>query len=250
MHAMTRPQARQTLGRVADTIAEIDRECRTRLNDVEHGLVNVKLEFRDRAIRETGKKLTEETLIAWLVQQKLCSTGRQVHWECPYPGNRKRKCDLVIRVGDAGQLWLELKLACKAWFNCQGGAAYSNSVYLQYLQGKHHTHSFRHDFEKLGSASIPDGDYRAVCLIGFDSVDAPMDAQVAAVVRAARKENGLWLAATEGHWPDRRCPEFRISVWSWLLAPQKRPAERNAAPDRGRHPGFARHKGFAGGPSG
>jgi len=218
---MTSVEVHQTLERVADAVAEIDRECGTLLNEIEHGLVNVKLEFRDRAIEQTGKRLTEETLIAWLVQQKLVNNGRQVQWELRYPGNRRRKCDLVICVGAGSRLWLELKVAWKAWFGCENGPTYSNSNYLPYLQGKNHTHSFRGDFEKLGSASIADEDYRAVCLIGFDWAQAPMDAEVAGVVEAACQANARWERATARHWPDRRCRDFRINVWSWTWQPQK-----------------------------
>jgi hypothetical protein len=230
---MTIAEARQTLEAVSDAIAEIDQDRRTQLNGIEYGLVNIKLELRERAIRETGKKLTEEQLIAWLAHQKLSSLGRQVDWELPYPGNPRRKCDLVIQVGAAGFLWLELKLAWKAWFNCQGEPTYSNNCYLPYLQGKHHTHSFRHDFEKLERANIPDCDYRAVCLIGFDWVQSPMDAEVTAVIQAVREENGLWIAATERLWADRRCRDFRVNVGSWLLPPRSRHDEVAAGVDSG-----------------
>jgi hypothetical protein len=52
-----------------------------------------------------------------------------------------------------------------------------------------------------------------------------MDAEVAAVVRAACEKNGRWVAASGRHWPDRRCRDFRINVLSWLLPPQARHAE-------------------------
>ena len=237
MQTMTRTEACQCLERVTDAIAEIDQECRTLLDNIEHGLVNVKLEFRDRALQKSGKNLTEEGLIAWLVHQKVGHAGQKVEWEVPYPGVCGRKCDLVMHTASACRLWLELKLAWKAWFNCQGGATYSNGNYLPYLQGKHHTHSFRHDFEKLGSANVRESDCRAVCLIGFDWVQAPMDAEVAAVVEAARQDDGPWEAATARRWQDRRCRDFRISVWSWVLPSQPKHAELGAAPDGGRKAG-------------
>ena len=217
--AAAAPAVIETLERVTASIAEIDEECRTILGGVEHGLVNVKAEFRELASRQTGKKLTEETLIAWLVQQKLVSAGRQIDWEVPYPGHRQSACDLVIDVGARCRLWLELKLSWKAWFNCRSAPTYSNGWYQSYLWGTNRTHSFRHDFEKLGNARIPGADHRAVCLIGFDRVQAPMDAEVMAVVHAAREEDGRWVAATERCWSDRRCRDFRINVWSWVLSP-------------------------------
>jgi hypothetical protein len=212
-------EIRQALESVTDAIYQIDQQCCTPLNDIEHGLVNVKLEFRARAMQETNKKLTEERLIAWLVWQKLASAGWRVDWEVPYPGVRKKWCDLVVHVNDASRLWLELKLASKAWFNCEGKPSYANSCYLPYLQGTSRTHSFRHDFKKLQDAKFPDVDCRAICLIGFDCVKAPMDEEVMAVVRNVIYQGKPWNLVTERHWPDRRCADFQISVWHWQLPP-------------------------------
>jgi hypothetical protein len=214
---MSNIEVRQVLESVIDAICEIDQECRTLLNGVEHGLANVKLEFQDQLFQETNKKLTEEPLIAWLVRKTLIGPNVEVGWELPYP-EKRTQCDLVIHLRDSVRLWLELKLAWKSWFNCVGAPTYSNRAYASYLDGRDRTHSLRHDFEKLRNANLPAGDHRAVCLIGFDCGNKPMDRDVATVVRQAQ-ELAPWEAAAERHWPDRRCHDFQINVWSWLLHP-------------------------------
>jgi len=218
---VTTAELRPTLERVTDAIAEIDRDCRTILNGIEHGLLNVEAEFKERPLEAKG--LTTEPLIAWLVRQKLASADRKICFEMKYPGSGE-ECDLVFDVGARGQLWLELKLAWKAWFTCRSGPIYSNKSYGNYLRSARRSHSFRRDFGKHKNAGIPAGDHLAVCLIGFDWVQKPMDTDVAAVVETARHEDGPWMPATERHWPDRRCLDFRINVWSWVLSPQVMPA--------------------------
>ena len=95
-----------------DAIHAIDCECTTLCDGIEHGLVNIKLQFGERALKEVGKKLTEETLIAWLAREKLAESGWSADWEFPYPEQRRKKCDLVFPLNGGGRLWLELKLAC------------------------------------------------------------------------------------------------------------------------------------------
>jgi len=210
------------LNEVINCVQEIDRECATVLNDVEHGLINVESEFQERALVETGKFLTGEPLIAWLTWKKLRERGWRAEWEVRYPRSNRKKCDIVVGLDPKEQLWLELKLASKAWFNCEGGPAYNDSLFRSYLRGTHRSHSFRQDFEKL--TDNPEywsaEDYRSVCLIGFDSVARPMDAEVTEMVREVQQAGSLWRLVSEGHWHDRRCSDFRISAWCWLLEGQ------------------------------
>lgn len=73
----------QLLEDVVHCIREIDTECCSQRNGIEHGLVNVKLEFQDQAFKETGRRLTEELLIAWLLRKKLRGGARR----SALPGN-------------------------------------------------------------------------------------------------------------------------------------------------------------------
>ncbi|GMV81249.1 MAG: hypothetical protein AMXMBFR7_24330 [Planctomycetota bacterium] len=211
------------LERIPEFVREIDQACITKLAGVEHGLVNVKLEFRAQALKETGKKLTEEQLIAWLLRRKLAEAGFPVEGEVAYPGGRRAKCDIVVSMGSSGRHWVELKLAWKAWFNCRTAPTYRNPVYLSYLAGSRRTHSLMHDFEKLARARLPAGDRRAVCLIGFDHEQAPMDAEVDSICRNACEAGFSWTLATRTNWPDRRNSAFRYGVWIWTL--DEMPAE-------------------------
>ncbi len=218
---MTDPTFTEILNRVATGINEIDSECTTRLNDIEHGLVNVKREFQDRAYVETGKnkdKLTEEILIAWRLRPKLSTAAWQARPdEEPYPNDHRKHCDLVIDINGTKQLWIELKVAWKAWFNCTCEPTYSNGWYRSYLDGNARKYSFHHDLEKLAAADLSPHDGRAVCLVGFDYKNEPMEEDVRAVVRNFQNQGHRWEVVGERHWPDRRKSDFRINVWCWLL---------------------------------
>jgi hypothetical protein len=203
---------------LADYVAEIDSDCNSVHNGVELGLVNVKPEYEDLAYEVTGRKLSEEQLIAWLLIDKLRRAGHTVEWEVPYPALSRKRCDLVIRLNDRCRLWIELKLAWKSWFNCEGPPVYSNRSYRSYLEGgPSRTHSFRHDFDKLGDLNCPGADYRAVCLVGFDCADRPMGGEINAVVQTIRDQGKAWENLIERSWRDRRCNDFRINVHCWVL---------------------------------
>ena len=154
---------------VVDSIGGIDQDCRTIRNGIEHGLVNVKLEFQERALHETGKKMGEERIIAWLLCHRLSEGGWNTKQEVAFPAKSRKKCDLVVDLGGNCRLWIEIKIAWKAWYNCTRKPDYSNPFYCSYLEGcSYRTHSFRDDLCKLCGHHWQPGDYRAVCLVGFD----------------------------------------------------------------------------------
>lgn len=208
---------KQVLSVVAAQVEEIDRQCKTRLNGIEHGLVNVKREFRERAFEQTGYKLTEEKLIHWLLRQNLLAMGIDATAEVRYPNDSTKSCDLVVGINEAERLWLEVKLAWKAWFNCSGEASYTNGWYRSYMDGTNRSHSFRQDLEKMSRGRWYLNDYRAVCLIGADWREKPMEPDVSAIVTAFRKKGHCWKMIANRHWRDRRCSDFGLHVWCWLL---------------------------------
>jgi hypothetical protein len=171
-------------------------------------------QFQDLALRETGQHLSRERLIVWRLWTKLQNLGWHVDWESPYPRSR-RKCDLVVALRNSARLWLEVKVSWRAWFECERGPVHSNPAYRSYLMGTHRTHSLRHDLEKLGQNPSLAGDYRGVCLIGFDSKRSPMDEDVRSILKSAHERGLPWQATAERHWPDRRNNDFRINVWGW-----------------------------------
>jgi len=216
---MVTAEVSRLLDTLADFVAEIDSDCSSIHNGVELGLVNVKPEYQDVAYEQTGRKLSEEQLIAWRLVDKLRRVRYSVEWEVPYPALSGKRCDLVIRLNDCSRLWIELKLAWKSWFNCEGPPVYSNRSYRSYLEGRNRTYSFRHDFDKLGDLSWSGTDYRAVCLVGFDCADRPMDGEINAVVQTIWDQGRAWEKVIERSWRDRRCGDFQINVHSWVLPP-------------------------------
>jgi hypothetical protein len=204
-------------GSIIGAVHEIDLDCCTLRNGIEHGLANVKLEFHSKLYKLTKKRLTEEPLIAWLIRKKLTASFQKVDWEVPYPGgDSDKRCDLVVHLDGISRMWIELKLAWKAWFNCIGPPTYSNRAYASYLNGRDRTHSLKHDFQKLLTAHLAASDRRAVCLVGFDCTRSPMDKDVTAVV-GQPQQRATWELVAERHWPDRRSPDFRVNIWIWLL---------------------------------
>ena len=179
-------------------------------------MANVKAEFRKRAISELGKKLIEETLIAWQLHKRLVARNWSIEWEhgC-FQTIREKKCDLVVSLDNGERLWLEIKLAWKAWANCKSPPTYANPFYPSYLRGsKIRSHSLRDDFQKLNTL-CPATDHRAVCLVGFDSLADPMDGEVSDIFQEAQLDDPGWQRAMNTHWPDRRNTTFRINVLVW-----------------------------------
>lgn len=209
---------------VTEAICEADRQCQTLVNGIECGLLNVKKQFAAVALEATGKKLTEEALLAWLIRNRLTERGLTVQWEKHYPGTKQRRCDLVVELDDT-TLWLEIKLAWKAWHECIKGPVYHNSSFEPYLYGWNKSHSFRNDFEKLERSRICANHDRAICLIGFDTFQKTMDS---AVHDVAASFPG-WQLASSSHWADRRNEKFRIAVWHWRLPGSSQHRERLVA---------------------
>lgn len=200
-------------------VREIDQACTRPIKGVESGLCNVKSQFA--ADVEEGKRkapprsVKEEDAITWMMGEFLNRDGkrRAAPWVV-YPTTRKT-CDLVVDLQSGGRLWLEVKLAWKAWFNCSGTIGRSSS-YIPYLLGsKHKTHSTADDFGKLQKLGPPE-DHLAMLLIGFDTVDGPMDSEVGQFHKTGAADGWVCDRTT---WHDRRCPACRINCWFWQHAP-------------------------------
>jgi len=199
---------------LTDAIAQIDMQCSTLHNGVEYGLCNVKLQFKDQALAETGKKLTEELLIAWLLAKRLKEHGCGVSSEHPYPGTRE-KCDLVINLPSGDRVWVEVKHAWKHWYNCDGTAGTSIN-YRGYLFGDASHPGTAHDFDKLERVSAAETEWVGVLLIGFKSKVRPMNTDVQELMTRMQLNNRVWNLSVSKNWFDRRNPEFGIGVWFWI----------------------------------
>jgi hypothetical protein len=73
------------------------------------------------------------------------------------------------------------------------------------------------DLEKLESLRRPAADYVAVLLLGFDSEESSMDADVTEMAALARLDQPPWTQATDG-WLDRDRPGSQILCWLWWRA--------------------------------
>jgi hypothetical protein len=214
-------------------VREIDRQCNRKLNGVEYGLCNVKLQFREdveeglhpdapttRARRH--RKLSWEPATAWMLHKGLpheLAIGAK--WEEPYPSTDtgKKWCDLVVKLNCGVDVWVEVKFAWKSWFDCIGGfKTNSEFFFADYLLGLHHSHSAAGDLKKLLGA--PKSAYLGMLLIGFDSIDDPMDRHVAFKTLERQAAVG-WSPEPYPPWYDRRDPtRCRINCWWWWHAPR------------------------------
>jgi hypothetical protein len=123
---------------------------------------------------------------------------------------------LVLSLADGLEAWIELKMAWKAWQNCDGSIGGNNPAYGKYLFGAPgETHSVAQDFEKLLMLAPASANLGAL-LIGFDSGSAPMQADVAKV--EAVHASG-WTA-NHVQWQDRRSTACRVNCWFWHHPPR------------------------------
>jgi hypothetical protein len=215
--ARLNPEVFELGWRICTEVRRIDDSC-TRIRDkVELGLCNVRRQFA--ADVEAGiqtappRKVKEEDAITWLLSRSLLKSASPIPWQ-RYPDSNKT-CDLVVSLAGGSPLWIEVKLAWKAWQNCDGSIC-GSSAYKSYLLGdKHRTHSAADDFAKLVTLA-PSTAHLGFLLIGFDSVRSPMDTEVAGMSRDVHSDG--WFA--QHHmWPDRRSGTCRIHCWFWQHLP-------------------------------
>ena len=198
---------------LADSVHSIDLSCNTLMHGVEAGLCNVKPLFAPQALSELGKKLTEETLISWLISKRFNSVDIFAKPEQKYPGSNE-ECDLVLHLSRNRQFWIEAKLAWRRWYNCNGSAKGSSS-FNGYLHGDATHPGAAHDFRKLERVTRVDAEWMGVLLIGFDSLKAPMDSAVKELEACEKLVERGWSMVATQKWTDRRNPLFRINCWFW-----------------------------------
>jgi hypothetical protein len=203
-----------TLGNfLIEGVRQIDQSCSDVFDAHENGLVNVKRQHAAKVLAETGRKLTEELLIAYRLAQQLRANGIPVKSEHPYPGSRE-KCDLVVTLENHAHFWVEVKNAWKHWFNCNGTSG-TSSAYKGYLFGDASHPGTAHDFGKLERVRQPDAHWHGVLLIGFDSDQTPMAKDIQELMDKERLTTRGWTLAAKNRWSDRRNPSFGIATWFW-----------------------------------
>jgi hypothetical protein len=199
-------------GFLINNVKEIDRRCSRIWNGHEYGLCGVKAQVKQDIQEQiceappSGRSLKEEDSISWLLTLRARAQGIDIEAWKYYPGLMKT-CDMVIHL-DGVEVWVEVKLASKAYFNCEREIN-SNPVFLSYLFGANHrTHSAAQDISKLVSHA-PQSASKALLLIGFDSSNRPMDSEIAQLIE--RECDSNWKVDGQ-FWLDRRNTKYRINV--------------------------------------
>ena len=166
-----------------------------------------------------GNRQTEPQWSRRLVEL-LRADGLDAKRECRYPGLPRARCDVVIDLGAGETLWLEIKGAWKEYWRQQGNEWIYRSYLLHPLVAgldKTKTHTAPLDLKKLETLTRRDAAYVGMLLVGFDSDTAPMDADVAELVRLAGLEMQPWTTVSTG-WPDPHRPGCRVRCWLWHRA--------------------------------
>jgi len=156
--------------------------------------------------------------------QLLPKYGFPTKREVSYPNAPSLRCDNVIQVAGGGKLWLENKGAWKDyWIQKKNEKIYRSYLLHPLVPGldQTKTHTVPLDLQKLYSLRRPEADYIGFLLLGFDSEDAPMDADVEELVRLAGLRRSPWTQATTG-WQDRYRPRCRVLAWLWQRPVRKR----------------------------
>lgn len=141
-----------------------------------------------------------------------------VRTEVPYPSyalqqsRRRQRCDLVLTLSKRETLWLEIK---GSWRNYWGGKDKKYRGYLLHplvpnLDPKKHTVPL--DLKKLSLLKLPEANYVAELLIGFELVDDPMDGEVDELIELANLST--WNSAYKS-WISSQDPNLRNRCWFW-----------------------------------
>src|SRR5262249_24912447 len=144
----------------------------------------------------------------------LRQNGYEATAEVPYPGQKRKKCDVVAKLADGSVLWMELKGAWKEYWRSRGEWIYRSYLLHPLADGLDaKTHTVPLDIEKLLTLTARDARYLGILLIGFDSIEAPMDDDVEELTRLSRLGRSPWQTQSSGTWDDRGWPTCRVRYW-------------------------------------
>ncbi|MCA9632093.1 MAG: hypothetical protein KC766_30775, partial [Myxococcales bacterium] len=129
------------------------------------------------------------------IAEMLVERGMDARSEVPYPDPLVgKRCDVVVDIPGEGRLWLEIKGAWKSWWVRRG----SDYIYRSYLlhplvEGLDpKTHTVPLDLQKLDHLGRPDANSVGALLVGFDSVEHPMDEDVGSLAHLAGLNRWPW----------------------------------------------------------
>ncbi len=191
-------------------LRQMDAEANTTFKNSPTGL-----NFYGGYFRPTLKRPPTETSWTRRLKEILTTVGYPTKAEVHYPGS-KRKCDNVVTMPDGSLLWLENKGAWKQyWIDYGNTGIYRSYLFHPLKPGlMKKTHTVPHDLQKLATLKKPDAHRVGYLLIGFDSVNAPMQDDVCELAALAKLDAARWMAFTTS-WSDGYRPGQCIHVWLW-----------------------------------
>jgi len=127
-----------------------------------------------------------------------------------------RRCDIVATLRDGSRIWIEIKGAWKDYWRQNKGEGIYRSYLLHPLEVAldPKTHTVPIDLHRLKSIRPSDGSRVGCLLIGFDSNEFPMDADIQKLQRLAGLKRAPWKMAS-AEWPDALRPGCKVRVWFW-----------------------------------
>jgi hypothetical protein len=157
-----------------------------------------------------GKNRKDEPAITWGVTNALAKRWRVEQCEHAYPQGGGR-CDRVVELSDGSRLWLEIKLAWRAWFY-KVVKWNDMRAYNGYLGGAHHSHSVAGDFTKLERIGRDHARYVALLVVGFDGADGKMSADMTALAQRENLEERGWHLLSDA-WATPQSTECWNRCW-------------------------------------
>ncbi len=202
-------------------VREMDREASNNPKDRgPRGLANVHRHFGALPWRfEHCWKICLTTLFA--------EDGMGATRDVPYPYSYDgwEKCDIVAQLPGEGALWLEVTQAWKAWFSDKGKIKkgnrrkYENHLFAPVAGGKRRVRTAQQDIMRLRELRRPEADYAGALLIGFDTIDSPMDAEVECLIEWLELVDEGWEVFGPNTWEDSNDSRCRINCWFLCLKP-------------------------------
>lgn len=168
----------------------------------------------------------KQTEPAWTARlgEMLRERGWDIATEVAYPKNRRKKCDLVVTTGVGERIWIELKGAWKQyWLELGNRFIYESYLFHPLKPGldQSKTPTAALDLAKLRDLQRPNAHAVALLVIGFDSSDSPMDADIAEFTELAGLAEPEWETSGD-QWLDRRGPRLNVKCWLWIRARSSR----------------------------
>ena len=198
------------------SLHEIDEEASTMLDGVPTGL-----NWYGGHARPDQKKPQTEPYWTRRLAEILSARGLPTTRKERYPvdGASRGRCDLVVTLDGDRRLWIEIKGAWREWWRRTGSLgiyrAYLLHPLVPGLAPKSHTVPL--DLQKLSRLSTNHADHVALLLVGFDSVESPMDDDVSELMRLAGLNLMPWTTVSTG-WPDQRRLGERVRCWCFHRA--------------------------------